>query len=131
MDDKDMRKILLFLAVSYYVVTGTAGTFQVINLSTNGPYAAVNHLYPVGTTVIETELFTQEMLELFTEDFNFPVLLGNNYTVHIKDDGTFEVSGDSTNKLGPALEAGIGAGLLWFGFGWIYRLCKKTSVTDF
>lgn len=104
-------------------------TFTVVNVRPAAATVTTAHFaYPVGLTVFPLDGAPASLLSDLGADWSVTVDAESCYVVDIGAVlGGFTVSSTSEANMLPAYTVGLGAGFLWFGFGWILRLTKRTG----
>lgn len=124
--------LTLLLCLSYYVVT--AGSFTVVNL-TGTNYVGACNIYPNGVSSFSLDSLGSLTISNISYDFSTEIDSGKSYTLEITP-STIVLHEALPGNIFPAFGAGMGAGFMWFGFGWCLRLAKRigdagVSSSDF
>lgn len=125
---RECQTVIVFVFVFVFSVLVCSGSsLRVVNLHPSGfPVSFSNSRFPSGVTSLDLSSAPASLISSLSSDFGVSIDPALDYTVHVSDPAVpvFTVASGESNYWAPTV-AGMGAGFLWFGFGWILRLGKK------
>ena len=125
-----VARCLLFCCLS--VVSVSAQSFTVVNIMGYGSLVCSNSTYPAGVSVFPLRAAPSSLVSALSDDFGISsdsLLSGSDFVASVSSSGVVSWSSSETRNYWSVFGAGMGLGLVWFGFGWVLRLNKK--IPDF
>ncbi len=105
----------------------SAHTLTVYNVRTGATPYVGQFTYPVGVTEFQLESMPASGLAALGVDFGVAIDPWQDWGVDVQNGGggLYTVNSFGGENAWPPLVYGMGAGFMWFGFGWILRLTKR------